>query len=210
MIRFLFSIALLFSMCFGFDADVLFSDRVEFHSDQILILPDGSTYYLDESGREVAVVLPDGETRFAGGFGSGRGNFIDPVAIVSDGISVFVCDRAGNTIVQLNRRLEFITAIPVTMQNETHAFYPSSIAVNANGQLAVLSEEHNAVWTKAPQDASWNLVAELNRQAVPISCPEQITFSDVNSLMISSCGNAEYSFSLFGRLISAKISSDGE
>lgn len=210
MTRNLFILVFVFGVCFSSDADVLFPDRPKFNSNQILTLSDGTRYYLDESGREVAVVLPDGETRFAGGFGSGHGNFMDPVAIASDGISVFVCDKSGNSIVQLSRRLDFISVIPVILQNETHPFYPSSIAVNANGQLAVLSEDLNAVWTKSPHDAFWTTVADLNRQAIPIPCPENITFSDVNSLRISSCDNAEYSFSLFGRLLSARLISAGE
>lgn len=211
-LRFLLSISLALAVGYAADSDaIIFADRPEFRADKTIVLSDGTQFHLDMRSREVASVLPDGEIRFAGGFGSGYGNFMEPVDIASDGVSLFVCDRTGNSIVQLNRRMEPVQILSVTHPGISNAIYPSSISVNELGYLAVLSEDHRIILTKQSQEDSWALMADLDRQLVPIQCPENVRFTSSHSIALTGpCSNREYTFSLFGRLLSARLTADGE
>ncbi|MBT3217164.1 MAG: hypothetical protein HOD97_05225 [Candidatus Marinimicrobia bacterium] len=202
------TIFIILGFCYATDLTdaVIFADKPEFQSDQILILQDGTRYHLDKSNKEVAVELTDGEPRFAGGFGDRFETFIEPVGIVTDGVSIFVCDRTGNKIIQFTRRLEFVQTIPINLPEDMNLFYPSSIAVNKNGHLAIFSEDRNEIWTKHPHASSWTLIVDLNRQTIPIICPDRIAYSDINTITIfSSCSDVEYFFSVFGRFITARL-----
>jgi len=212
-LRFILSIS--FILCFSFAADIdetiIFPDRPEFRSDKIITLPDGTAFHLDIRSREAAAVLPDGEIRFTGGFGNGYGHFMEPVDITSDGVSVFVCDRAGNAIIQLTRRLEVVKAFSFNQSGFSEPIFPSSVSASQNGYVAVLSEDRRLVLVKQPQEDLWTIVADLDRQPVSIPCPETVRFTSLHSIVItSSCSKTEYTFSLFGRLLSARLITGGD
>jgi hypothetical protein len=59
------TIFIILGFCYATDLTdaVIFADKPEFQSDQILILQDGTRYHLDKSNKEVAVELTDGEPK---------------------------------------------------------------------------------------------------------------------------------------------------
>lgn len=174
----------------------------EFHADIEVNLSDGSRVFLDQTLRELALIFPDGRIKFSGGFGLGPRNLTDPVALVSDGISIFVCDRAGNRIVQFNRLLDFKGSAAIQSSPDSKPFYPDNFAVNSIEQMVVFSEESNEVWLKDPSDIFWIPILDLKNQSIPIKCVDEIHFSGNNRIVLTDeCGNTEYTFSIFGRLI---------
>jgi len=144
--------------------------------------PEGDLYIADTGTSRVVVLSPDGAVRFQFGHqGEGRGEFVQPGAILVAGERVYVADATHNKRVQVfDLRGQLLSQWPVPWASD---FESPMMALGPDGHLYLTDPEHGQVWEYSPEGkplGRWGTPEALGRPAgIAVDGSGRIYLTDV-------------------------------
>ncbi len=116
----------------------------------VAIDPAGNLYIADAGNSRVQLFDRQGRyVRHIGGIGFGTGQFNRPQGLAATGLDVFVADTQNRRIQRLDRRLNFLGALPGELDLQDDPIdtfgFPTGIAVSTLGDIYVTDAENEEV-----------------------------------------------------------------
>lgn len=167
---------------------------LDLHPTKLAVGPAGSWMYLldTQSAQVAAWNLNTGETMVTGGIGASREAFLEPVDLCVHDLSVYVLDRAGESIIVFDHRLNYRSSLQIDLS------YPEDLVVNSWGESLVLSGfDQRILRLKSGQPNE--VFIDLSVVGSVPNCIDDMIIHPVNDQLVlwHSC---DHSYTLFDRL----------
>lgn len=109
-----------------------------FTPDYLQIGPGGSKYFLDTNSKTVCMIQEQ-NIKWAGGFGFGKDEFIEPVSMVYSNLKLFILDQSQSRVAEYDINLNFIWSYSLDMH------YPDLIIFDPLNELYILSNSEQTL-----------------------------------------------------------------
>ena len=158
-----------------FSANTFTADRVE-NTPSGLVFLDLDTKRL---GKEAT-----GTVLFSAGFGEKGDGLFDPVDLKWYNLSLFVCDRSQNRLVQFDQRLNYVSEFVTRGREDGQFLYPEQVTVDSRGYFFIYSSEFHSVWRGSMQEGGFDRFIDFDQEAESVNCVQELAVNERNELAL--------------------------
>jgi DNA-binding beta-propeller fold protein YncE len=154
--------------------------------------PAGYIYVADTGNHRIQKFDRAGRyIREIGGFGWEPGQFSSPIGLSArEGLNVYVADSQNRRIQRLDRDLNYLSSIPVSVEQEDLAFgFLWDIEVASTGELFVSDVENEQVWKLTSFGQLDRTFGGFGAAREQLQSPAALALGSGNAIYVADAGN---------------------